>query len=138
LKRVREVIATGESPLLERRCEACDEVLNHSGEDFKTRLTNLGQVVVKSNKGNPLSVIREIKEQINWLEEANRAHAKPPAAHAPQLMHPEAGDIGLRETISQCFVSGVKGAKKDLLQTFVSYKKTLKIEVRLWRRREVW
>ncbi len=92
-----------------------------------------------------MSVIREIKEQINWLEEANRAHAKPPAAghedtvtHAPQLMHPEAGDIGLRETISQCCVSGVKGAKKDLLQTFVSYKKTLKIEVRLWRRREVW
>jgi hypothetical protein len=75
-----------------------------------------------------LSVIREIKQKINWLEEANRAHAKPPAVgtdrpssgtvtHAPQLMHPEAGDIGLRETLSQCFVSGVKGAKKDLLQT---------------------
>jgi hypothetical protein len=74
-----------------------------------------------------LSVIREIKEQINWLEEANRAQAKPPAVgpdhptsdtvtHASQLIHPEAGNIGLRETLSQCFVSGVKGAKKDLLQ----------------------
>jgi hypothetical protein len=39
------------------------------GEDANVRAVNLGNVVVKCGKGNPVCVIRDIKEQISRLEE---------------------------------------------------------------------
>jgi hypothetical protein len=60
---------------------------------------NLGKVIVESGKGDLLHMIKEISEQISWLEEeANRAKAKllelgqdcpliHRDAHAQHLMH---------------------------------------------------
>jgi hypothetical protein len=70
-----------------------------------------------------------LNEQISWLkEEANRAKANPLSiehdyptintdAHTQQLMPLEAGSRGLREAQNRGFVSRVKEAKKELLQT---------------------
>jgi hypothetical protein len=40
-------------------------------------------------------------------------------------MHLEAGAIGLREAISQGFVSGMRKVKNELMQKFSCYKNTL-------------
>jgi hypothetical protein len=78
-------------------------------------------------------IIGLIKETISWLKEkANRVKAKllrvghnHPAkgtdANAQQLVHLEAGARGLREDITQGFLSGVKEAKEELLQNFGRY-----------------
>jgi hypothetical protein len=55
-----------------------DLVLGILGEDANVRAVNHGNVVVKCGKGNPVCVIRAIKEQISRLEEeANWDKAQP-------------------------------------------------------------
>jgi hypothetical protein len=69
LKRVREAIASIESPLLEddvRRVPECSIILD---EDANVRVTNLRKNLVKSGKTDPLREIKETKEQISRLEQ---------------------------------------------------------------------
>jgi hypothetical protein len=52
-------------------------MFSHSRRDVNVRVMNLSKIVVEARKGDPLRMVKEIKDQISWLQEqADKARAK--------------------------------------------------------------
>jgi hypothetical protein len=52
-------------------------MFSHSRRDVNVRVMNLSKIVVEARKGDPLRMVKEIKDQISSLQEqADKARAK--------------------------------------------------------------
>jgi hypothetical protein len=69
MKRNREVIARGESPLSEEEVRHVTDFSAITGEEANISMMSLSKAEVEARKGDTLHVIKEIKDQITLMQE---------------------------------------------------------------------